>query len=54
MTIESAKISLTNFLDTQSQTLIDEIKSLLQNLDFDYYDGYNRENVSAIKFEYEF
>ena len=54
MTLESVKIALTKFLDTQSQSLINEVKTLLQNLDFDYYDGYNQDNISAIKFEYEF
>ena len=54
MTLESVKIAMTEFLATQSRTLIDEIKTLLQSLDFDYYTGYNMDNISAIKFEYEF
>lgn len=54
MTITAVKIALTEFLNTQSQTLVEEIKRLLQNLDFDYYDNYNRDNIAAIKFEYEF
>jgi hypothetical protein len=52
--MEKVQMAMTDFLATQSQTLVDEIKSLLQSLDFDYYDKYNRDNIAAIKFEYEF
>jgi hypothetical protein len=40
--MEKVQMAMTDFLATQSQTLVDEIKSLLQSLDFDYYDKYNR------------
>jgi len=53
MTLEVVKIELKEFLNTQSQTLIDEIKSLLQNLDFNYNEKYNKDNIAALQFEYE-
>ncbi|HSZ34884.1 MAG TPA: hypothetical protein VK772_16325 [Puia sp.] len=54
MTIETVQTAMTDFLATQSQTLVDEIEGLLQKLDFDYYDKCDRDNIAAIIFEYEF
>ena len=54
MTVNKIKSDLSKFLATQSRCLTEEISSLLNTLDFDYNDNRGRDNVAAIKFEYEF
>jgi hypothetical protein len=54
MTVNTIKSDLSKFLAAQSHSLIMEISSLLHTLDFDYNDKNGRDDVAAIKFEYEF
>jgi hypothetical protein len=54
MTVNTIKSDISKFLATQSHSLTKEISSLLDTLDFDYNENCGRENVAAIKFEYEF